>query len=567
MDREECRERILSEDYLDFISPVYRAVTSQEIEGKDVCVLDMDFGFRAVYADKGILKPLSLENFHYNSIPNCYELMDLEAMDDAGIRVVQTYPTLQLMGGGIMIGILDTGIDYRNPLFRNIDGSTRIAGIWDQTVQTGTMPEGLDYGSEYTEEMINEALRSENPLEIVPSMDTNGHGTFIASVAAGGANLEQRFIGAAPEAELAVVKLKQAKSYLKDFYAIRQDAVCFQENDIMLAMRYLNALARKRNMPLVLCIALGTNLGGHNGSSLLSAMLDAYSSVENRSVVVSAGNGAVHRHHFFREFRDMNDTAEAEIRVEKGVEGFVAELWTTLPNVMTVAFTSPSGERTGYLTIKQGREYRENFVFDRTEVEIEYRLLLENNDSQLIFMRFRNPSPGIWKIDVKPVRMSDGRFHMWLPVQEFLTGEVYFLEADPDTTLAEPGSSLVSMTVAFYNGIDNSVDINSGRGYTRDGRVKPDYAVPGVMVTGAGLNNEFVVRSGSSVAAGIAAGASALLMEWVLSQPGARGVNSSQIRNIILLGAQQRPGAENPNQEWGYGTMDLYRSLDILRQL
>ena len=193
------------------------------------------------------------------------------------------------------------GIDYRNPLFRNIDGSTRIAGIWDQTVQTGTMPEGLDYGSEYTEEMINEALRFENPLEIVPSMDTNGHGTFIASVAAGGANLEQRFIGAAPEAELAVVKLKQAKSYLKDFYAIRQDAVCFQENDIMLAMRYLNALARKRNMPLVLCIALGTNLGGHNGSSLLSAMLDAYSSVENRSVVVSAGNGAVHRHHFFRE--------------------------------------------------------------------------------------------------------------------------------------------------------------------------------------------------------------------------------------------------------------------------
>ena len=567
MDREECRERILSEDYLDFISPVYRAVTQQEIEGRDVCVLDMDFGFRAVYADKRILKPLSLENFHYNSIPNCYQLMDLEAMDDAGIRVVQTYPTLQLMGSGVMVGILDTGIDHRNPLFQNIDGSTRIAGIWDQTIQDGTMPEGLDYGSEYTEEMINEALRSENPLAVVPSMDTEGHGTFIASVAAGGASLENRFIGAAPEALLGVVKLKPAKAYLKDFYAIRQDAVCFQENDIMLAMKYLNGLARKRNMPLVLCVALGTNLGGHNGSSLLSAMLDAYSSVQNRSVVISAGNGAVHRHHYFREFRDMNDTSEAEIRVEAGVEGFVAELWTTLPNVMTVAFTSPSGERTGYISIKQGREYRENFVFDRTEVEIEYRLLLENNDSQLIFMRFRNPSQGIWKISVKPVRMSDGRFHMWLPVQEFLTGEVYFLEADPDTTLAEPGSSLVSMTVAFYNGIDNSVDINSGRGYTRDGRVKPDYAVPGVMVMGAGLNNEFVVRSGSSVAAGIAAGASALLMEWVLNQPGARGVNSSQIRNIILLGAQQRPGAENPNQEWGYGTMDLYRSLDILRQL
>ncbi len=567
MDRETCRQMILSEDYIDFISPIYRKITSEEAERGNACIQNMDYGFQAVYVSQSLSKPLSLENYRYNSIPNCYELMDLEAMDDAGIRVVQTYPTLNLMGSGIMIGILDTGIDYRNPLFQNIDGSTRIAGIWDQTIQDGTMPEDLDYGSEYTEEMINEALRSENPLEIVPSMDTEGHGTFIASVAAGNADLDNRFIGAAPESTLAVVKLKTAKSYLKDFYAIRQDAVCFQENDIMLALKYINGLARKRNMPLVLCIALGTNLGGHNGTSLLSALLDAYASTLNRSVVISSGNGAVQRRHFSHEFLNMNDVAEAEIRVEEGVNGFVVELWTTVPNIMTVAFTSPSGERTGYISFKQGYEYREEFLFDQTDVEVEYRLLLENNDSQLIFMRFRNPSQGIWRISIKPVRISDGRFHLWLPVPGFVTGDVYFLQANPDTTLAEPGSSLVAMTVAFYNGIDNSVDINSGRGYTRDGRIKPDYAVPGVMVSGAGLNNEFVVRSGSSVAAGIAAGAAALLMEWVLKQTDSWGVNSSQIRNIILIGAEQRPGAENPNREWGYGTMDLYRSLDILRQL
>ncbi|WP_288174537.1 S8 family peptidase [Sporofaciens musculi] len=567
MDRETCRRMIMSEDFIDFIAPIYREITSEEAERARACVQSMDFGFQAIYVDKTLTDPVSLEYYRYNSIPNCYQLMDLEAMDEAGISVVQSYPTLNLQGNGVMVGILDTGIDYRNPLFQNIDGSTRIAGIWDQTIQDGPFPEGLDYGSEYTEEMINEALRSQNPLEVVPSMDTDGHGTFIASVAAGNADLEHRFIGAAPEATLAVVKLKPAKAYLKDFYVIRQDAKCFQENDIMLAMKYINDLARKRNMPLVLCIALGTNLGGHNGTSLLSNMLDAYSSVLNRSVVISAGNGAVHRHHFSRQLGSMDETVDAEIRVGEGVEGFVAELWTTVPNVMTVAFTSPSGERTGYITLKQGREYRETFVFDKTDVEVEYRLLLENNDSQLIFMRIRNPASGIWKISVKPVRRSDGIFHIWLPVQEFLTGEVYFLEANPDTTLAEPGSSLVAMTVAFYNGVDKSVDINSGRGYTRDGRVKPDYAVPGVLVSGAGLNNEFVVRSGSSVAAGIATGAAALLMEWVLNNTEAWGVNSSQIRNIILLGAEQRPGMESPNREWGYGAMNLYRSLDILRQL
>jgi subtilisin family serine protease len=567
MDRETCRKMIMSEDYVDFIVPIYRGIRQEEAERANACVQAMDFGFQAVYVDQAAVMPLSLERYRYNSIPNCYQLMDLEAMDDAGISVVQSYPTLNLQGNGIMVGILDTGVDYRNPLFRNIDGSTRIAGIWDQTIQDGALPDGLDYGSEYTEEIINEALRLENPLEIVPSMDTEGHGTFIASVAAGNADLEHRFIGAAPEAVLGVVKLKPAKQYLKDFYVIRDGATCFQENDIMLAMKYLNDLARKRNMPLVLCVALGTNLGGHNGTSLLSNLLDAYSSVLNRSVVISAGNGAVHRHHFSRELSGVNDVTDAEIRVGEGVDGFVAEIWTTVPNVLTVAFTSPSGERTGYISLKQGYEYQEKFLFDNTEVEVEYRLLLENNDSQLVFIRFRNPSQGIWKVSIKPVRISNGRFHIWLPVQEFLSGEVYFLEANPDTTLAEPGSCLLAMVVAFYNGIDNSVDINSGRGYTRDERIKPDYAVPGVMVSGAGLNNEFVVRSGSSVAAGIAAGASALLMEWVLKQPNPYGVNSSQIRNIILLGAEQRPGMESPNREWGYGAMNLYRSLDILRQL
>ena len=202
-----------------------------------------------------------------------------------------------------------------------------------------------------------------------------------------------------------------------------------------------------------------------------------------------------------------------------------------------------------------------------SKIGTDVKCILENNDSQLIFLRFRNPSAGIWTINVEPVQMLEGEFHIWLPVEEFLEGEVYFLEANPDTTLTEPGTSRNAMTVAYYNGRENGVDINSGRGYTRDGLIKPDYAVPGVEVTGAGLNGSFVTRTGSSVATGIAAGAAALLMEWILEQPEARGVNSSQIRNIILLGTDQRAMVEYPNREWGYGTMNLFQSLDTLRRL
>lgn len=121
-------------------------------------------------------------------------------------------------------------------------------------------------------------------------------------------------------------------------------------------------------------------------------------------------------------------------------------------------------ERTRQVSLRQGYRYHFVFTFERTEVDVEYRLFLENNDSQLIFMRFRNPAPGIWRINVEPIQMSEGEYHMWLPMEEFLSGEVYFLEANPDNTLTEPGTSRHAMTVAYYNSDDNAVDINSGEG-------------------------------------------------------------------------------------------------------
>ena len=548
-----CKEKISSEDYWDFIFPPNRSQEVLGVDSGDMCMQEMDFDFYAAYVNRLDLEPLTLERYWYNSIPDCYSLLDMEALEDAGITAVQNYPTLKLLGENVMIGFVDTGINYSNPIFFDSEGKTRIVGIWDQTIQTGTPPEGLEYGSAYTEEEINRALRAENPLDIVPSEDLHGHGTFLASVAAGGADLEQQFLGAAPAASIAVVKLKEAKKYLKDFYAIREDALCYQENDIMLGLKYLNHLAQQRKMPLVICIALGTNFGGHNGTTPLSLILDFYSRVLNRSVVIGTGNEAAKRHHYYHRFADRNSTSSAEIRVGNGVTGFVTELWSALPNVVTLSITSPSGERTRQVSLRQGYRYHFVFTFERTEVDVEYRLFLENNDSQLIFMRFHNPAPGIWRINVEPIQMSEGEYHMWLPMEEFLSGEVYFLEANPDNTLTEPGTSRHAMTVAYYNSDDNAVDINSGRGYTRDGIIKPDFAAPGVNITGAGIQKNFVTRSSSSAATGITAGAVALLLEWIMQQPGARGVSASQIRTIIVLGANRARRLSIPMRSGGMG--------------
>ena len=554
-----CRQRILSEEYRDFIIQSGVSRIEFTVPEEQLCRQKTRAGYDVVYVEQVLAEPLNFGSFTYSSIPRCYTLLDMEAMGQAGITPVQSYPTLELMGENVMIGFVDTGIDYTHPVFRGLDGRTRIEAIWDQTLQEGPMPDGFLYGSEYTREEIDRALAAEDPFSIVPSRDGNGHGTYVASLAAGSADEENQFLGAAPEAV--------AKQYLRDFYYIAENAACYQENDIMLGIQYLVDLAERKGLPLILCVALGSSLGGHNGTTPLAVMLEYYSNSLNKGVVVGTGNEASRRHHFYGALESGEDREEVEIRVGENVRGFVTELWTDIPNILTVSLVSPSGEVRERIPIIQGGSSQFRFVFEGTLVTVDYRLLVERNDSQLIFLRFGAPAPGIWKILVEPVQLAGGAFHMWLPVQEFLDGEVYFLRSNPDVTLTSPSAVRSAITAAFYNGRENSVDIHSGRGYTRTDKIKPDLAAPGVDVKGALPGGRFTVRSGSSGAAAITAGAAALLMEWILYYTGSRGADTLQLKNLLILGARQRPEEQYPNREWGYGTLDLYRTLDRLRQI
>ena len=213
-----CRQRILSEEYRDFIIQSGGSRIAFTVPEEQLCRQGTRAGYDVVYVEQVLANPLDFGSFTYSSIPQCYTLLDMEAMGQAGITPVQNYPTLELMGENVMIGFVDTGIDYTHPVFRELDGRTRIEAIWDQTVQEGTEPPGFLYGSEYTREDIDRALGAEDPFSIVPSRDENGHGTYVASLAAGSADEENRFLGAAPGAAIGVVKLKGAKRYLRDFY-------------------------------------------------------------------------------------------------------------------------------------------------------------------------------------------------------------------------------------------------------------------------------------------------------------------------------------------------------------
>lgn len=562
-----CREKILSEDYHDFIVSDIRMPFLQDMLEKDCCLQNPGFFYQCAYLSKSVIKPVSLENYSYFSIPKCYSLLSMQALNQAGILPIQNHSTIQLSGKQVMIGFLDTGIDYQNPVFQHLDKTTRIAGIWDQTIQSGTPPESFDYGSHYTPDMINEALASEDPYSLVPSVDNNGHGTFLASIAAGSGDPDAQFIGAAPESVIAVVKLKQAKQYLRDYYFIPNTVPAFQENDIMLGMRYLHLLAEKLGLPLIFCLALGSNLGGHSGSLPLSIIAQQYTLLSNRIPVIGVGNEADQRHHFYSEIMNTSDTKTVEIRVGENTSGFVMELWTELPNILSISLTSPSGESTSRIPIRAGTSTTFNFLFENTTVYIDYRLFVESTASELIHFRFSDAAPGIWKLVVEPVQIIDGRFHIWLPVREFLSGEVYFLNSNPYYTLTAPSDSVQPISVSYYDSFNNGLALSSGRGFTRTEQVKPDFTAPGISITGALPGGQFESRSGSSTSVGITAGAAALLVEWHLQQKKIPSVSTALIKSLLTLGATRNPDMKYPNREWGYGQLNLYNTFEAMRQL
>lgn len=566
MDPNICRERILSEDYRDFVVTETVPLPLSKIPEDQLCQQRGDFDYRCIYASAIQADPVNLERYTYLSIPKCYSLLSMEALNQAGILAIQNYPTLQLKGNNVMIGFLDTGIDYENSIFRGLDGSTRIAGIWDQTIQTGAPPENFAYGTEYTREMINEALQSEDPKSRVPSVDEIGHGTFLASLAAGSGNPEEQFLGAAPECTIAVVKLKQAKQYLRDYYFVPASAPCYQDTDILLGLRYLNELAAAQNMPLVLCIALGTSLGGHTSLTPLSQVLERYSTLNSRIPVIGGGNEADQRHHYSYELRSGASANSVEIRVGENVPGFVMELWADIPNVLSITLTSPSGETTTPVIVENNAASEYNFVFERTQVTVNYRLIVERSTSELAFFSFRSPVPGIWKVNITPVQTIDGQFHIWLPVKEFIEGEVYFLNADPYYTLTNPGNTISTLVVSYYDGANNSIALSSGRGYTRYEQLNPDLTAPGINVMGALPGGRYAVRSGSSVSTGISAGATALLVEWIIYQLGNPRIDSYQIKSLLILGAVRPPNMTFPNREWGYGQLNLYNTFEQARR-
>ncbi len=508
---------------------------------------------------------LEITGTSYNSIPKCYTYMDMEAAGASGITRLHDHPYLKLRGKGTAVAVIDSGIDYQNEVFRNAGGS-RIAYLWDQSLEeeSDMGAAKVPYGRLFRKRDIDLALDSENPFSIVPSRDTNGHGTALAGIAAGNMVQGENFTGAAPEATLIIIKVKPAKQYLRNFYLYPPEAEVFQEDDVMMAIAFAIRLAKELGVPLSICVGIGSSQGAHLGTNALSQYVDYVANFSQVSVSVAAGNEGNTRNHSTGIFSQEREKIVTELRVAEREQGFTMEFWGEPPEIYEISIQSPTGEILEVSSSIGSRTQELSFVFVETKVYVNYILIERQTGYSLVYIRFFHPASGIWKIFTQGKNKQNVQFHMWLPVEGLISQDTYFLEPSPYTTVTAPGDARNSITATAYQHRDGSIYIAAGRGYTPDGMVTPHLAAPGVNVKVPLVRGGFGTRSGTSISAAQTAGIAALLFEWAIIRDNQPFFTGSSVKYYLQRGARREENMQYPNPEWGYGRVDLYHTFELL---
>lgn len=510
-----------------------------------------------------------IKNIFIDITPAIFTLNDITPLEASNAEYYHNNPYLPLNGRGVILGIMDTGIDYLNTEFQKEDDTTRILRIWDQTIESGKEVYGLKLGTEYTEEQINEAIKLQksggDPYSIVPSRDLNGHGTMVAGLAAArGKNPD--VIGTAPGCDIVVVKLKEASETVIHTAGItskgenRYDAV-----GMLVSLRYLSLLATELKKPIAILVSCGSNMGAHTGFGTIDEYINALSRQVGVVAIGGTGNEGDTDTHTEGVINKTGDSATIELKVDKNQQNINFQIWLNKPNVASVSIISPSGEVIEKISPKLKSKEDIKFIYEGTVMAVNYSIPNYLNGDELITIRAKGLKEGIWRFILYGEYIVEGKYWAWLPQKSLLEGDTRFLNPSPYTTLEMPSGARTVVSVAYYNQNNDSVVGASGRGFLRNNQIKPDIAAGGINAKIIRIDGSVGVATGSSVATSIVAGICALILQWGIVDGNNKNINAEQIISYIARGAKMRSGDSYPNREWGYGMIDVNRIFNAIR--
>jgi len=477
-----------------------------------------------------------------------------------------------LFGSGILAAIIDSGIDYVHPDFRNADGTTRIVELYDQVS-----------GEIFDSDQINEALAQTTESEryrIVPSRDTSGHGTHVAGICAGNGRASGGvYRGVAPEAPLLIVKMGNADP---DGFP--------RTTELMLAVDYVLRRARKLQMPVAVNISFGNNYGSHAGTSLPETYLSEVSSYWKSVIVTGSGNEGASRIHtsgFLSADTAVPNRETIAFSVGEYEPSLNLQLWKSYEDQFDIYLRDPQGNQVGPLpSVPQTQRYRtagaESGSADGdmsalqtqrrqtagTEILVYYGEPRPYSTDQEIYFDFV-PSgsyidAGLWELALLPRKIVTGRYDLWFPGQSVISAGTGFLTPTVANTITVPATAAKVISVGAYDAVYDSYASFSGRGaaMTDTSRMKPDLAAPGVDVISCAPGGGYTAKSGTSMAAPFVTGAAALLMEWGIRLGNDPYLYGEKIKAYLRRGAKKMPGfSEYPNNRVGYGALCVRDSL------
>ena len=503
-----------------------------------------------------------------------------------------TRRTSFLNGRGVLLAVLDSGITWDLEVFRRADGSTRIRYLWDQTIPGkqavsreqetlwnstlpqnqiapgetdatgyGKTPDGFHIGTEYTEEEINRALNSSvlDRYRLIPSRDLTGHGTAVAGITAG-RSADGLYTGAAPEAELIIVKL-----------GLPREEGFPRTTEIMRGVTYALRKAQQINMPLVINLSFGNSYGSHDGSSLLERFLDNASEIGRTVICVGSGNEGAARGHLAG---NISRDTRVELAVGNYERSLNIQLWKNYSDVYRIRLQSPGGEEAELSTSIQGGKY--TLELEQTRILAYLGEPLPYAVAQEIYLDMIPAggtyiNAGIWTIRLEPAVTVTGQYYLYLPAGSGIGESTGFYRATPQVTLTIPSTSAKVITVGAYDPVYDTYADFSGRGYadsTRTigvaaaGLTKPDLVAPGVNIQAPDMYGSFTPVTGTSFAAPIVSGAAALLMEWGIVRGNDPFLYGEKVKACLRKGAKPLRGETTyPNDRVGYGKLCVAESF------